>query len=282
MLYTQTSNTSWGMLNVVLRLGTSGRGTFGHKSGFSKMLTAQQGQLGEDGVPKFKCQNIYWCTGIANSGRVGLCWSIDIFEYYSTGSKPVYIIWRCYAVGRVSSLWWVLNVSGLFEAWFHHFSKLMEDTTWPWRLLSLVGEALEHRVLILPTVELQQHLLPPLHPRPVPALVEVWQHGRPAKQWVVVHVSDTKLTPFVKYVSGDQVSYKWVSQSILRNQSLINDIPCHSGHLWTAQWWSYGDVPGGGLNIRSFSFKIALTNMLTGHAIIGPAGVWIDKGSCST
>lgn len=40
------------------------------------------------------------------------------------------------------------------------------------------------------------------------------------------------------YVGGDQVSY--------------------NGHLWTAQWWTYGDVPG------------------------GPAGVWIDKGSCST
>ncbi|KAL4063885.1 carbohydrate-binding module family 5 protein [Scleroderma yunnanense] len=40
------------------------------------------------------------------------------------------------------------------------------------------------------------------------------------------------------YVSGDQVSY--------------------NGHLWTAQWWTLGDVPG------------------------GIAGVWVDKGSCST
>jgi chitinase len=30
----------------------------------------------------------------------------------------------------------------------------------------------------------------------------------------------------------------------------------YNGHLWTAKWWTYNDVPG------------------------GPAGVWTDNGAC--
>ncbi|KAG6856443.1 hypothetical protein H0H87_004408 [Tephrocybe sp. NHM501043] len=32
----------------------------------------------------------------------------------------------------------------------------------------------------------------------------------------------------------------------------------YNGHLWTAQWWTYGDIPG------------------------GAAGVWVDNGACSS
>lgn len=42
----------------------------------------------------------------------------------------------------------------------------------------------------------------------------------------------------VAYVGGDQVTY--------------------NGDLWTAQWWTYNDLPG------------------------GPAGVWVDEGACAT
>ena len=42
----------------------------------------------------------------------------------------------------------------------------------------------------------------------------------------------------MQYVGGSQVVY--------------------NGHLWTAKWWSYGDVPG------------------------GSAGDWTDDGACTT
>ncbi|KAG9309744.1 glycoside hydrolase [Chiua virens] len=42
----------------------------------------------------------------------------------------------------------------------------------------------------------------------------------------------------VAYVGGNQVTY--------------------NGNLWTAQWWTYNDLPG------------------------GPAGVWVDEGACTT
>jgi len=48
----------------------------------------------------------------------------------------------------------------------------------------------------------------------------------------------------------------------------------YSGHLWTNQWWSQGDTPGGG--------KITLLNAVLTSYSSPAAGVWLDKGTCSS
>ncbi|KAH0839353.1 glycoside hydrolase family 18 protein [Lanmaoa asiatica] len=60
----------------------------------------------------------------------------------------------------------------------------------------------------------------------------------------------------VAYVGGDQVTYKYGSSGI--HPSPYTDKRIFSGHLWTAKWWTYNDVPG------------------------GAAGVWADEGACTT
>ena len=50
-----------------------------------------------------------------------------------------------------------------------------------------------------------------------------------------------------------------------------------SGHLWTAKWWSYGDVPGGKYPARR-STSYAPTHL---HGL-GAAGDWTDDGACTT
>ncbi|KAG6876471.1 hypothetical protein C0993_002843 [Termitomyces sp. T159_Od127] len=58
----------------------------------------------------------------------------------------------------------------------------------------------------------------------------------------------------VAYVGGQQVTYKYeIDLSELQDGKLTL---LHSGHLWTAQWWTYGDTPGGSV------------------------GVWTDNGAC--
>lgn len=47
-----------------------------------------------------------------------------------------------------------------------------------------------------------------------------------------------------------------------------------SGNLWTAKWWSYGDVPGG--NKWFYVFNRATVLMCD----IGVAGDWTDDGAC--
>ncbi|KAL7278914.1 hypothetical protein ACG7TL_006745 [Trametes sanguinea] len=66
--------------------------------------------------------------------------------------------------------------------------------------------------------------------------MELWHYGT-ALSPKVTFVRFGELTEHsLQYVGGNQVSY--------------------NGHLWTAKWWSYNDVPG------------------------GPAGVWTDNGPC--
>ncbi|KAK0223055.1 glycoside hydrolase family 18 protein [Armillaria fumosa] len=59
------------------------------------------------------------------------------------------------------------------------------------------------------------------------------------------------------YVGGNQVIY--------------------NGQLWTASWWTYNDTPGG--------MYCQLQGMGTIQSLIyilGPAGVWVSKGACSS
>ncbi|KAI0649549.1 glycoside hydrolase [Trametes meyenii] len=60
------------------------------------------------------------------------------------------------------------------------------------------------------------------------------------------------------------------------------DTVIYNGHLWTAKWWSYGDVPGGNFPARVASSPSASPRLIGCHLVLGAAGDWTDSGACSS
>ena len=74
-------------------------------------------------------------------------------------------------------------------------------------------------------------------------------------------------------MGGDQVTYKYDDGSLPAITYIDGEL--FSGDLWTAQWWTYDDVPSGMYCV------IAARRLTDPHHMTGPASVWVNGGGCA-